>query len=143
MQIPTRARSLIRYGLNPEIAEQLEDLALDVNEEARLVASFILVAYEGRILASREDLERWIERKGGVSAKKLQKIFRLFISFAEGDIWNSKDFALGHALELLRVKGRAHEVNLAGHRTKRAGDFVPGVDRTQDSHQSFLCFSRA
>ncbi len=143
IQLPTRARSLVRYGLNPQIAEELEDLADDVAEEARLVAGFILVAYEGRELASRADLERWIDRKGGISEQKEKKIFNLFIEFARGDVWNSKDFSLGYALELLRVKGRAHEVNFAGHRTKRTGDFVPVVDRSQDGHQSFLCLSRA
>ncbi len=143
VQLPTRAHSLIRYGLNPAIAEKLEDLADDVAEEARLVATFILVAYEGRELASRAELERWIERKGGIDEKKERKISNLFIEFAESDVWNSKDFSLGYALELLSVKGRAHEVNLAGHRTKRTGDFVPVVNRAQDGHQSFLCFSRA
>lgn len=143
IQLPTRARSLIRYGLNPRIAEKLEDLADDVAEEARLVATFILVAYEGRDLASREDLERWIERKGGVMENKVQKISNLFIEFAQSDVWNTKDFSLGYALELLRVKGGSHEVDLSGHRTKRTGDFVPVTNRTQDGHQSFLCFSRA
>ena len=143
VQIPTRARSLVRYGLNLESAEQIENMAIDVTEEARLVATFILIAYKDKGLAAREELIRWIERKGGVSDRKQEKLLKLFIEFARHDVWNSQDFSTGETSDVLSKKSWTHQINLAGHRIKGTSNIIPIMNGSHNTQQNFLCFSCA
>lgn len=45
LQIPCRASSLCRFGLDADSAEAIKDLSRTPSEEARLVAAFILIVY--------------------------------------------------------------------------------------------------
>lgn len=68
-QIPNKAKSLGEFGLDADIVEAMEKSSKSREEEAKMVAGFLLHLYQGESFVARKGLEAWLNRKGGLTAE--------------------------------------------------------------------------
>ncbi len=147
LQIPCRAMSLCRFGLDADSAEEIKRLSGSLSEEARLVATFILIVYRNDILESRRDLSAWIARKGGIDAKKEQVLLHLARQFEQTDtMWLvSGDVSCkeASASDRLGRESALHQSALSGRSSEKACRTLPLTRRSQRIENNFLCLACA
>ena len=147
LQFPTRASSLKKYGVDEKTIDGLTKLAGSLKREPYVVASFILLAYEGRHLCAKDELNKWIERKGVITPKIEESLRVLFNEYAGRDAWNCQYFAMNsrafNTVSSAREEGGAHQVDFAGRGAEAQGEFIPPARRPKNQQLGFLCLSAA
>ncbi len=147
LQFPTRASSLKKYGVDDKAISELTKLAGSEKMEPYFVASFILLAYEGRHLCAKDGLNKWIERKGVITPKIEESLRTLFNEYAERDAWNCQYFAMNsrvfNTVSSACEESRAHQIDFASRGSEAQGKFVPSARRPKNQQLGFLCLSAA
>ena len=147
LQFPTRASSLKKYGVDEKTIADLTKLAGSLKREPYIVASFILLAYEGRHLCAKDDLNRWIKRKGIITPQVEESLRTLFNEYVERDSWNCKYLSFNsrvfNTASSAREESGTHCVDLAGSSSEAQGKFIPSARRPKNQHLGFLSFSAA
>ena len=147
LQIPCRAASLCRFGLDSESAQAIKNLSGDLSEEARLVACFILIVYRNDLLESRRDLMNWIERKGGIDADKERILVLLARKFEASDaMWLTPAEVRreeSSPSDRLGSKGGLHQGAISGKSPVKMRRSLPIPRRSQRIENNFLCLACA
>lgn len=146
LQIPCRASSLCRFGLDAESAEAIKDLSDTPSEEARLVAAFILIVYHDELLESRRDLLAWINRKGGIDADKKAALTYLAHRFEAADaLWLLSDTESGNEppSDRLGSESALHQRAIASQSPVKPRRTLPITRHPKRSENNFFCLACA
>ena len=134
LQIPCRASSLCRFGLDAD------------SEEARLVAAFILIVYRDELLESRRDLLAWIKRKGGIDEKKETVLTTLAHRFEAADaLWLLSDTESGNEppSDRLGSESALHQCAIASQSPVKPRRTLPITRHPKRSENNFFCLACA
>lgn len=146
LQIPCRASSLCRFGLDAESAEAIKDLSNTPSEEARLVAAFILIVYRDELLESRRDLLAWINRKGGIDADKEAALTYLTHRFEAADAhWLLSDTERGNEppSDRLGSESALHQRAIASQSPVKPRRTLPITRHSKRIENNFFCLACA
>lgn len=146
LQIPCRASSLCRFGLDADSAEAIKDLSRTPSEEARLVAAFILIVYRDELLESRRDLLAWINRKGGIDEKKEAVLTSLAHRFEAADaLWllSGTESEGEQPSDRLGCEGALHQRAIASQGTVEPCRALPIPRHSKRSENNFFCLACA
>lgn len=146
LQIPCRASSLCRFGLDAESAEAIKDLSDTPSEEARLVAAFILIVYRDELLESRRDLLAWINRKGCIDADKKAALTYLAHRFEAADaLWLLSDTESGNEppSDRLGSESALHQRAIASQSPVKPRRTLPITRHSKRIENNFFCLACA
>lgn len=141
LQIPCRASSLCRFGLDAESAEAIKDLSDTPSEEA-----FILIVYRDELLESRRDLLAWINRKGGIDADKEAALTYLAHRFEAADaLWLLSDTESGNEppSDRLGSESALHQRAIASQSPVKPRRTLPITRHSKRIENNFFCLACA